>query len=714
MTLLGANPELRALGEGFQAWLDAQRDALARFREPAPEAYEDRVDGIRDLQRRLFDAGWARYGWPEALGGLGGSVLHRAVVIDLLSRNGYPPRYLLEHLEILPPALARYARPELVERLFLPTLRSDVIWCQGFSEPSAGSDLANLKTRATTVEGGYRIDGHKIWTSWARFADHCLLLARTGTPESRHRGLSAFVVRLDSPGLTVQSIRQANGTDELAEVFFDGVLVPEEQRVGPLNEGWSVAMEILAGERGSYGWLRSTHLLERLERLARMPGAAAHPRALGEVLVHLLALRCRSREVMEIIAAGGKPGPESSVSKVLVIDADRALYDVAREVLAPALDLGTLDESWEWQESYLYSRASGIYGGTRQIQLNVIAKHMVKTGQAQRHEVGDEVGAVRASVAEAAEQSASGREALAGLDWWAFAAEPSDALGRSAFSAWFEHQGATLGHSPALAGVSCAPLAAHLGVPAADVALAVTAPVARGDVLSVHAIGWDAGCRWLALPGDPDAKPGALQVVAADRVETAAWPALDRELGVIAQLPGGALQAVSLDGAACARAQALGRLGAAFEMLGAAGAITKLVVEYTNQREQFGQSLSSFQAVQHMLSECQVYHASIASLADAALEQWSAGDTDALAAARAAKALAGRAGRGVAQHTLQCFGAISFTDEHPHHRYLRRIHTLDAVLGSLYQLERELGAQLIETKTAPRCVEAWRPHQHPE
>jgi len=691
------------MGEAFVAWLGLESDKLAPFREPLPEDYERRAELIRALQRVLFDAGWARYGWPVEVGGLGGTVLHRAAMIEALARFGYPPRLLLEHLEILPPALIKYGDPTVLERLLLPTLRGDILWCQGFSEPSAGSDLASLKTRAVAVNGGFRIDGHKVWTSWAKFADYCLVLARTGTTEERHRGISAFVVDIKSPGVTVQTIRQANGTDELAEVFFDGVVVPEEQRVGGLHEGWAVTMEILAGERGSYGWMRQAQLVKRLELLARMPGASESPRALGEALVHLLALRCRSREVLEILADGRQPGPESSVSKVLVIDADRIVYEVARELLSPHLDLGTLPEAWEWQESYFYSRASGIYGGTRQIQLNVIAKLMVKTGGAlHRHQADEEFETVRSSVVEAIEQSASARDALEGLDWWAFAAQPQDSLGRAAFTTWFEHQGEVLSHGPALAGVAAGAIAEALDVEAAEVAYGIGSPQVDGEAIRSLAIGWDAHSRWLVLPEDD----GAWLVAPAAAVETTPWSAMDPALGCRVCVKRSTLRRVEVDAAAHDRVLALARIATAFEIRGAAGALTDLVVDYTNQREQFGQPLSGFQAIQHMLSECQVDLASITSLADAALEGWCAGAGE--DAARAAKALAGRAGRRIVQHSLQCCGAIAFTDEHAHHRYSRRIHTLDAVLGSMYALERELGGALIEGGVAPRCVEVWR------
>ncbi len=703
--MIGTDPALDQMGRAFQAWLDEQSDALARFREVRPPEFDDRVALVRDLQRVLFDAGWVRYGWPKELGGLGGGVLHRAAMIDLLARNGYPPRYILEHLEILPPALAAFARPALLERLFLPTLRGDTIWCQGFSEPSAGSDLAALRTRAECVQGGFRIDGHKIWTSWAKWADHCFLLARTGPSEDRHRGLSAFVVDLSTEGINVSPIRQANGTDELAEVFFDGVFVPEENLVGEINGGWAVAMQILAGERGSYAWLRQAHLLGRLEALARFPAAAEHPRALGENLVRLLSLRCRSREVMEILARGEQPGPETSVSKVLVIDADNALYELAREVLSPGIDLGTLPESWEWQESYLYSRASGIYGGTRQIQLNVISKLMLRSGGAARHRTSDELEGVRSSIADAAERSAGTREALAGLDWWSYAAQPIDPIGEAAFAAWFEHQGRTLARSPALTGVAAAAVAAGLGVEPGNIVCAIQRMGEHADALELLIFGWDESSEWIAV----EEADGRVLVAPLAEAEVSQAHALDLELIRRVRVPRASLQALEVDRDAHERARTLARLGAAFEILGAASALTDLVVEYTNQREQFGQPLSSFQAIQHMLSECQVDLAALASLADAALEQWRAGSARELAAA--AKAFAGRGGRCVAQRSLQCFGAISFTDEHVHHRYLRRIHTREALRGTTYQLERALGAALVDSGRAPRGIEVWRPAQ---
>ncbi len=704
--MAGTNPDLETLALAFQAWLDEKRDAHAQLRT-SPRDFGERVEVLCELQRELFDAGWARYGWPEEHGGYGGTVLHRAVVADLLQQNGYPPRHNFEHLDILAPALTRFAEPKLLERLFLPTLRGDVRWCQGFSEPSAGSDLASLRTRAVELDGGYRIDGHKIWTRWAKWADHCLLLARTGSAEERHRGLSAFVVELATPGVEVGVIKQSNGTDELAEVFFDGAVVPQSNLLGAAGQGWAVAMHILAGERGSYTWLRQCELLPKLERLVATPGAADHAVALGESLTRLLALRCRSRAVMEILARGEEPGPESSVTKVLVIDAEQHFYDVVRQVLSPDLDLGVAADVEAWQEAYLYSRAASVYGGSRQIQYNVIAKLMIARGTSARGGARDEESElVRSSVTEALETSGDALEALDGLDWWSLAAYPRDALGRAAFGAWFENQGRAPTTSPALAAVLNAPAADAIGTHPARVAYGIERSGSDGAELLVT--GWHAGTSCIAIR----ANDASVRVVPVEDLEETVSRAFDTGLVRAARVRTGAAPSVPVDPAAQKRATALARIAIAHEILGASGALLDRAVQHTNQREQFGRPISSFQAVQHLLSESQVDIAALSEFCDAALEQWSAGEDDSMPVA--AKAFAGRVGVAVAQRALQCFGAIGFTDEHPQHIYARRIHTLDAMLGSHHELQRQLGMELVRTEVAIRGIQAWRPAPAPK
>lgn len=688
--------ELCDLANAFQAWLDREAAPLAPLKHEPPD-FEGKLRVLVALQHALYDAGWALHGWPEELGGRGGSVLHRGVIVDVLERNGFPPRHIFEHLDILPPALAKFAGRELLVAVFLPTLRGDLLWCQGFSEPSAGSDLAALRTRARKVDGGYRIDGHKIWTSWAKWATHCLFLARTGEPEDRHRGLTAFVIETKAPGVTVGAIRQANGSDEFAEVFFDDAFVPETWRVGEEGQGWAVAMHILAGERGSYTWLRQCEIFPKLEWLSQTPRAAEHADGLGESLMRLVALRCRSREVMETLARGEEPGPESSVTKVLAIDTEQHFYDVARDVLSPGLDLGTADEIDFWQEHYFYSRASSVYGGSRQIQLNVIGKLMTTRGSAAEANRPEEEQALRASVADAIDGADDGRTALDGLDWWAFAREPGDAFGRAAFSAWFEQQGAALVTSPALAGTIGAPVAELLGVPPQELALVVGR---HGDDLLVT--GLDAQTRFAI-----DLSDGVVRAFATEGMRALSSRAFDAAL--VTRLPAGreAPRAIELDAAALERSLALARTGVACEILGASRRLLGLAVRHANEREQFGQPIAGFQAIQHLISESQIEISALEALCCAALEEWCAGEGAVLATI--AKARAGRDGRAIAQRALQCFGALGFTDEHPHHRYSRRIHTLDALLGDSSTLRRQLGEALVATGRAPRGIEAWRP-----
>ena len=688
---------LADLDVAFQAWLDERAEAHAGYKHE-PADFGDKVELLRALQRELFDAGWARHGWPQEHGGSGGTVLHRGVIVDVLERNGFPPRHIFEHLEILPPALARFANPKLLEDIFLPTLRGDAIWCQGFSEPTAGSDLAALRTRARRVAGGYQLEGHKIWTSWAKWATHCFVLARTGEPEERHRGLSAFVIRLDAPGVTVGAIRQSNGSDELAEVFFDQAFVPEDARVGDEGQGWAIAMYILAGERGSYTWLRQCEMLPRLELLAQTPGAGEHAGLLGESLMRLVALRCRSREVMEILAAGKEPGPESSVSKVLSIDAEQEFYQTAREVLSPGLDLGTAPQIDFWQEHYLYSRASSVYGGSRQIQLNVIAKLMITRGMAVslHDESSDELATLRQSITESIAQTPTGRAALDGLDWWSFAGAPEDEFGRAAFAAWFEAEGAAPTTSPALSGLRAAAVAAKLGVDPAQVAFAVAESEAGLLVL-----GLDEASRWIVVE-----RKGELVVFDARGLQPTTSTALDATLIQRVSAPGAATR-IEVDRAADSRALDLARIAAAYEILGASRTLLSMAIQHSNEREQFGQPIAKFQAIQHLISECQIEVSTLEAVCRAALEEWSAGGGRDLA--RIAKAIAGRDGRAIAQRALQCFGAIGFTAEHRHHLYSRRIHTLDAVFGTYQGLRRGLGAELVRTGKAPRGIQVWHP-----
>jgi alkylation response protein AidB-like acyl-CoA dehydrogenase len=367
--------DLRSYATGVERWLAKRPEALGEVIQPIP-SYPDRVAAMSRLMETLYTAGWSRYGWPERVGGLGGSILHRAVFWDALARHGVPGMALFEHLEVLAPTLVAMGPPSFVSHALPRFLRGHERWAQGFSEPGAGSDLASIRTRAENGDDGYRVTGRKIWTSWAGYAKWALVLVRTGTTESRHRGLTALIVDLQSPGVEVTPIEQANGTDEFAEVTFDAVHVPGDRIVGEVNGGWQVAMHILSHERGTFSWFRHCflygHLREHLRR-----ARPTHDHALGEALLDLAAASATSRLALQAHAADSPIGPRAAFTKLLLCAAEQATSDW---VLAndPDLAIGVQggDVSMQRQE-YLFSRIVTIYGGSQQMQLDTIAKQVL-------------------------------------------------------------------------------------------------------------------------------------------------------------------------------------------------------------------------------------------------------------------------------------------------------------------------------------------------
>lgn len=368
--------DLRSYAAGLDAWAATRPAELVAATAAAPD-YEARVARMSAFMHLLFEAGWSRYGWPVEVGGLGGDILHRGVMWEVLARHGVRGMALFEHLEVLAPTLVEMGRTALVAQTLPEFLGGRETWAQGFSEPDAGSDLASLRTRAVAVDGGFRITGRKIWTSWARYATWCLVLARTGTTEARHRGLTAFVVDLRSPGVAVSAITQANGTDELAEVSFDDVHVPVERVVGEIDGGWRVAVHILSHERGTLAWFRHCFLYQHLlDNLAS--GHARDDRALGDALLDLAAASALGHRGLEAHAAGQPLGPRAAFPKLWLCIAEQSVNDW---VLAtdPDLAVGAQDDHAALaRQEYLFSRIVTVYGGSQQMQLETVAKQVLR------------------------------------------------------------------------------------------------------------------------------------------------------------------------------------------------------------------------------------------------------------------------------------------------------------------------------------------------
>jgi alkylation response protein AidB-like acyl-CoA dehydrogenase len=340
------------------------------------------------LMRVLYDAGFGRYGMPSSAGGLGGDVRHWAVLFDELARAGITPTGQHSLLVTLAYPLAKFA-PHLAAAYLPEFLSGDGWWGQGFSESEAGSDLAALRCRARRQGDDYVISGHKIWTSHAETANRIFLLARTGTQDSRHRGLSMLLVDVDMPGVTVRPIRLASGRAELAECFFDDVRVPAGRLIGAEGDGWAVAMYLLQYERAAWAWLRAAVLLRRLQSLVGLlesAPAAATPSepasrapadaVLGSVYLDLLSLRARSVDTVRRLADGQTVGPEASADKLLLGACEQSVYDAARSLLGPRFLFG--DGSRQWREEWWYSRTTTIYGGSAEVQRGIIADRVLK------------------------------------------------------------------------------------------------------------------------------------------------------------------------------------------------------------------------------------------------------------------------------------------------------------------------------------------------
>jgi alkylation response protein AidB-like acyl-CoA dehydrogenase len=367
------------------AWLDEHHEELAPPFDP-PGTLDELVAQMQRVKAILYDADWMRYGWPERVGGLGGAPMLRSELGAALAGRDLVHPGLHSLVEVLAPTLIEFAPAELSAEYVPRLLSGTEIWCQGFSEPGTGSDLASLSCRATpdgdaATASTWVVNGQKVWTSLADYADRCVLLTRTGTPESRHRGITAFFVDMDAPGISVVPLEMLNGDREFAEVFFDDVAVPADRILGEVHGGWRVAMSILPYERSSCFWQLIANLYRRLDQLVKVaPDDDRAAETIGDTFVQLHALRARSRETQHRLAGGTTLGAETSVDKVLVAAGEQTLYDAVRRLLPGVVELDDTGPGEAWRKDFLYSRAATIYGGTAEVQRNIIARRLLDLG----------------------------------------------------------------------------------------------------------------------------------------------------------------------------------------------------------------------------------------------------------------------------------------------------------------------------------------------
>lgn len=369
------SPEQAEFRARLRAWLS---DNLPK--DPEPQKNPERFHYSIDWQKRLYAGGWVALSWPREYGGQGLGPMEESILNQELGRAGAPATV---SFGFLGRPMLEYGTEEQKRRYLPKFLNGEEIWCQGFSEPEAGSDLASLRTRATRDGDEWVIDGQKLWTSRGSFAHYCLVLARTGPAEERHRAITAFLVPMDAPGVTVRPLIMSNGDEEFAEVFFDNVRVPIENQLGEVNAGWAVTQGTLTYERGA----ADLGYLAKYERMLGQIAAAADERGLaddttvvegiGAVLASLEVLRFHSMRRLSDRMHGHRPGVETSIDKLLMTQTEQRLLQLALDVLGAE----PLYRDHPWFKKYLYSRAASIYGGTSQVQRNIIAGRLLGLGR---------------------------------------------------------------------------------------------------------------------------------------------------------------------------------------------------------------------------------------------------------------------------------------------------------------------------------------------
>ena len=402
---LNDTPELAEFRAKVRAWIDEHRAEAPVVR--GPDAIKDdgeRLTAHRKWQGRLAEAGLAAVTWPPEYGGQGLGPLHQVIVGQEINRAGIPGILDVIGIGMLGPTIIAHGTEDQKQRYLAAMLAGDDVWCQLFSEPAAGSDLAGIQARAKLQDDGtWRLSGQKVWTTNAHFAAYGLLLARTNPDVPKHKGLTMFIVPMDAEGVTIRGLRQISGEAEFNEVFFDDVHLSEDAAVGAVDNGWMVALTTLMFERVTIG-AGAEAMGYRADRFAKALAADEHARndhevrkRFGELSAELLAIRYTGYRTLTAIVKGQIPGPEAGLAKVTTVNAAIAAGDLIADVMGPE----ALNEDSEW--AYLISFLPGLKsaGGTEQILRNTIGERVLGLPSEPRLDKGIPFSELRAKEKEA-------------------------------------------------------------------------------------------------------------------------------------------------------------------------------------------------------------------------------------------------------------------------------------------------------------------------
>ena len=344
-----------------------------------PAADPEQFDFRRAWQRRLNARGWAGLSWPEAYGGAGATLVEQAIFYEEIARSGAPPMANVLGLAMGGPTVIAHGDEAQKDRYLSPILSADEIWCQGFSEPDSGSDLASLKTRAVRSGDEWIVTGQKVWTTMAHQSKWCMLVARTDTEVPKHRGLSYFLMDMEQDGVDIRPLRQITGEAEFNELFIEEARIPHANIIGGQDNGWAVAITTLMHERAGLAFALQVGIqiaLRELVAAARESGAAVDPvvrQRLAQLYIEAQALRLNAYRGLTATMKRGAPGPEGSLGKWHWAEVNQALTELALDMAGARAQLG--DDQWAYR--FLRARGNSIEGGTTEILKNIVAERVL-------------------------------------------------------------------------------------------------------------------------------------------------------------------------------------------------------------------------------------------------------------------------------------------------------------------------------------------------
>ncbi len=384
---LRLTPSEEQFRDELRAWLQQNVPPPWRGGVAAEEENQGYIQYLRDWQRQVYEGGWAGISWPKEYGGRGASLIEQAIYQEEMARAQAPPLLNLIGLSIIGPTIISHGTEEQKKRYLVKILSGEEIWCQGFSEPNAGSDVAALETRAVRDGDYFLVNGQKIWTSYAHIADWSFLLVRTDPNVPKHKGLTALLVDMKSPGITVRPLKQMTGEAGFNEIFFSNVRVPVANVFGQINEGWRMAIAILMNERANVGtgiYIAIKRELDALIARARQTLRLSCPASqdpvvrqkLAQAYMELEIFRLNTNRALSRMSKEGHPGPEGSILKLCYSEQQQRMQQTAMEALGAYAQLRDFDAG-RWGYGYLRSRGATIAAGTSEILRNILAERVL-------------------------------------------------------------------------------------------------------------------------------------------------------------------------------------------------------------------------------------------------------------------------------------------------------------------------------------------------